>query len=78
MCGTATRVTGLQVFADLRGNHDTFNVPQRGGPADRYLTHGWSLPDLATARVAVRDVTNDEGACLPSPILPLPSMFNLR
>lgn len=49
-----------QVFADLRGNHDSFTVPQRGGPDDPYATWGWSS-DLVSDRSTVRVITDEHG-----------------
>eukprot|EP00892_Ulva_mutabilis_P003308 jgi/Ulvmu1/1349/UM011_0077.1 len=49
-----------QVFADLRGNHDSFTVPLRGGPADPYATWGWSS-DLVSSRASLRTVVDEDG-----------------
>ena len=54
-------VLGLQVLADVRGNHDSYNVPLRGAPGDHYAQHGRST-ELIHDRVTIKDVLDDDGA----------------
>ena len=54
----------MQVFADVRGNQDTFNIPLRGGAKDRYATYGLSLPELRFGRAVVRDLVSTDGVPL--------------
>jgi hypothetical protein len=53
----------LQVFSDIRGNHDMYNVPLRGGADDSYAVYGWSTPALKTSRIVVHDIKGATGAC---------------
>eukprot|EP00892_Ulva_mutabilis_P003329 jgi/Ulvmu1/1368/UM011_0096.1 len=46
--------------SNLRGNHDSFTVPLRGGPADPYATWGWSS-DLVSSRASLRTVVDEDG-----------------
>jgi hypothetical protein len=63
----ATRCA-VQVFADQRGNHDSFDVAQRGSPQDMYAEHGWSAGSFGAAqRAAVFRVAGKEG---PFPLTP--------
>ena len=61
MFSTCISVFGSQVLADVRGNHDNYNVPLRGAPGDHYVVYGRTA-ELVNDRVAVKDVLEDDGA----------------
>lgn len=50
----------LQVLADVRGNHDAYNIPLRAAPGDHYIKYGRSK-ELISDRVAVKDVLDSKG-----------------
>jgi hypothetical protein len=51
----------LQVLADVRGNHDNYNVPLRSAPGDFYATYA-RTEELISARAVVKDITDSDGA----------------
>ena len=61
MFSTCISVFGSQVLADVRGNHDNYNVPLRGAPGDYYTAYG-RTKELVSARATVKDVLKDDGA----------------
>ena len=58
---SVARFCSTQVLADVRGNHDNYNVPLRGAPGDYYTAYG-RTKELVSARATVKDVLKDDGA----------------
>jgi hypothetical protein len=46
----------------MRGNHDTYDEPHRGGPADPFALYGWSAHVMASKRSYVHDLRDGSGA----------------
>lgn len=51
----------MQVLGDVRGNHDSYNIPLRGAPGDHYVKYGRSK-ELVSSRATVKDVLDSKGA----------------